>query len=184
MAGVFIYVVSMIETERTSLDPAVYEALWLYSNDLVSIVGADGTLYYVSPSYTRTLGYQPDELIGTTIFDRAHPADAEGLRVAFDLDRAGSEPASARFHYRHKNGSWRVLSVTGSNHLDDPVVRGGLPCWRRKMSRACSPWPGTSRSGCAASSCWNSGWRSGRASSRPYWTSLARSPRRSSLSRS
>ncbi|HEX8917873.1 MAG TPA: PAS domain S-box protein, partial [Chloroflexota bacterium] len=73
----------------------------------------------------RTLGYEPDELTGSTVFVRAHPDDRD--RILFLLSQARGRPGTAvtaRFRIKHKNGTWRTIEATGSNRLDDPVIRG------------------------------------------------------------
>ena len=43
------------------------------SNDLVVVLGADGTILFVSPSVERVTGLTPDELTGTDALDFIHP---------------------------------------------------------------------------------------------------------------
>jgi len=114
----------MTESERPELNPAVFEALWTYSTDLLSIVSEDGVTRYASPSYAGVVGYDPAELVGTSIYSRIHPDDVESVRTGFSTAMRSHEPVTMRVRYRHKNGSWRVLEVIGTNHLDDQLVRG------------------------------------------------------------
>ncbi|MEW6506071.1 MAG: CHASE4 domain-containing protein, partial [Chloroflexota bacterium] len=43
--------------------------------DMVSLTDAEGVYKYVSPSVTKTLGYEPKDLVSKTIFDFLHPDD-------------------------------------------------------------------------------------------------------------
>jgi len=45
------------------------------SEDLISVNAADGTIWYLSPSVTKVLGYEVDEVIGRSILDYVHPED-------------------------------------------------------------------------------------------------------------
>ena len=95
--------------------------------DLVTILAADGTVQYVSPSVERILGYRPEERVGRDAFALVHPADVEAARraLAEGLER---ESATAGFTYRdrHHNGSWVTLESVGTNLRTDPSVHGIL----------------------------------------------------------
>ena len=45
------------------------------SEDIISVHAADGTIWYLSPSVTKVLGYEVDEVIGKSIWDFVHPED-------------------------------------------------------------------------------------------------------------
>lgn len=49
------------------------------STDMVSRLTSDGTFIYTSPSCKRLLGYEPSELIGTSIYDLYHDDDIDFL---------------------------------------------------------------------------------------------------------
>src|SRR5579872_1372844 len=90
------------------------------ATDIITILARDGTIQYESPSVTRVLGYTPDELVGRSSFEFIHPEDIEPVVAAFHqvlentLNGMGVE-----FRYRHKNGTWRMLELTGTNLLQD-----------------------------------------------------------------
>jgi two-component system, cell cycle sensor histidine kinase and response regulator CckA len=95
------------------------------ATDLVSINDAQGVVQYISPSVTRILGYQPEDLIGRSSFDFLHPDDlaaiASGFRAA--SGSPGVNP-TVQMRFRHAGGEWRTLEATSTNLLDDPHVRG------------------------------------------------------------
>ncbi len=95
--------------------------------DLVTILGPDGTVQYVSPSVERILGYRPEERIGRDPFELVHRADVEAARRAL-AEGLGRGSATAAFTYRerHRNGSWVSLESVGTNLLANPVVHGIL----------------------------------------------------------
>ena len=113
------------DSSHSKLDPTTYYALTEFGTDLVTILEQDGTVRYVSPSYERTLGYRPEDIIGTNGFHRVHPDDLTEVRKGFGvaLEREG-EPVTVQFRYRHAHDGWRVLESTGTNRLLDPNVRG------------------------------------------------------------
>jgi diguanylate cyclase (GGDEF)-like protein/PAS domain S-box-containing protein len=53
-----------------------------HTTDLVTRVGVDGVVHYVSPSVERILGWKPAELVGTRSADYRHPDDEVPMDVA------------------------------------------------------------------------------------------------------
>jgi PAS domain S-box-containing protein len=45
------------------------------SEDIISVHAADGTIWYLSPSVTKVLGYEVDEIIGRSMLEYVHPDD-------------------------------------------------------------------------------------------------------------
>src|SRR5690242_10776906 len=91
--------------------PDIHFALTAHARDLVSIVEADGTLRYASPSYQRLLGYPPAELQGTSAFTHVHPEDVTRVQAAFaaTVQADDGTPLQVAYRYRHADGSWRVV---------------------------------------------------------------------------
>jgi diguanylate cyclase (GGDEF)-like protein/PAS domain S-box-containing protein len=103
---------------------ARFKALVHHSSDLITLVGADLAISYQTPSVTRLLGYEEDELIGTELADLTHPEDRLSL-VAARADAVAEGGASARseLRLRHKDGSYRHVQSIHTNLLDNPDVR-------------------------------------------------------------
>jgi len=102
-----------------------FHALIQNSSDIMTILSIDGTVLFESPSVNRVLGYDQNELIGRNTFEMIHPEDLQRVRNAFDeVARHRNLTLSADFRFLHKDGSWRVLSATGSNQLDNPLITG------------------------------------------------------------
>lgn len=95
------------------------------SSDIITIVEADGTIQFESPSVERILGYAPDERVGENAFSFVHPNDIPIITEAFSnvLQEPGTV-LSVEYRVRHKDGSWRHMSSTGANLLDNPTVKG------------------------------------------------------------
>ncbi len=108
---------------RTS--EAWYRALMDGTEDMVSVLDAQGYYRYVSASFERTLGYAPSELIGTMAFNLIHPDDLEPVLRTFSTG-VQQPGAVRRMQYRllHKAGHWRSVEGVGRNLLDDPIVAG------------------------------------------------------------
>jgi PAS domain S-box-containing protein len=54
-----------------------------HGSDIFTILEADGTIRYESPSIERVLGYKPEELLGGNVFNYVHPEDLEQAWAAF-----------------------------------------------------------------------------------------------------
>ena len=99
--------------------------------DSIVLLDPSGTILYVSPSTTRMLGYAPEHLLGTSVFERVHDADRGRMQAAFarGLEQPGI-PIQIVCRYRHDDGSWRELEGVGVNHLPDPSIQGIIVTYR------------------------------------------------------
>ncbi len=100
-----------------------FQALVEYSSDMIALVNESGQMLYVSPSSTKVLGYQPDELVGGNLLNLIHPDELFLFRKTVRADLA-PPPALHQIETRlcHKDGHWRWVEVTLSNLLAEPRV--------------------------------------------------------------
>lgn len=85
--------------------------------DLISETTADGKVLYASPNYESTLGFRPEEVIGTSFVELIHPEDI-GPIVEGTLDAGNATPFySTAFRARHKDGTWRWFESSGNSFL-------------------------------------------------------------------
>ena len=61
-----------------------FRALIENATDIITILSADATLGYVSPSVERILGYRNEELEGRLAFDFVHPEDKDRIIQIFE----------------------------------------------------------------------------------------------------
>lgn len=95
------------------------------SLDAIVVVNDDGTFRYVSPSFERVLGYDPEERIGRNSFDIVHPDDVPRATGIFaQLSKRQGPTVHTEVRCRHKDGSWRTLEAIANNLLHDSVVEG------------------------------------------------------------
>ncbi|HEU4847065.1 MAG TPA: PAS domain S-box protein, partial [Rubrobacteraceae bacterium] len=116
-------------TDRKQAEEALKESeqrfrsLVQNSSDIITLVGADGTILYVSPAIERVLGYRPEERVGSNTFELVHPDDVARARRLFARDlRNPGATSSIGVRVRHRDGSWRYVETTGTNRLDEPGV--------------------------------------------------------------
>lgn len=90
------------------------------SFDIVLMFDFHGKILFQSPSVTRLLGYNRDELLGKRGLDFVHQNDVEEVRrlsKMVAIDRSIEVMSECRF--RHKDGSWRVLEGIGTFFSDE-----------------------------------------------------------------
>jgi diguanylate cyclase (GGDEF)-like protein/PAS domain S-box-containing protein len=105
---------------------ARFGSLVQHASDLITVLDADATIVYQSPSIERVLGYAPADVIGTR-FDRllAPEENSRLLRLLADGSAyAGSETEVLECSLRHTDGSLRQFEVLHTNLLEDDAVRG------------------------------------------------------------
>ena len=91
------------------------------SKDAISLSDADLIIKYISPAITDILGYTPEELIGTSSTLMMHPSEmTENLNIRQNIPPGSTEHIQMRA--LHKNGSWRWLAMSVTNHLDDIAI--------------------------------------------------------------
>ncbi|MCU0589497.1 MAG: PAS domain S-box protein [Syntrophobacteraceae bacterium] len=91
--------------------------------DLFCYTDLQGRYLYITPSYRRILGYAPEDLLGEVIFQRVHPDDLELAASEFQKGILTRIPGQVELRYRHANGRYVWLDVTGSVILGE----GGEP---------------------------------------------------------
>ena len=126
------------------------------SSDVVYLAGPDRKVRWIAPSVTRTLGWEPAEIIGTEAIDLVHPDDRArhpgAPRGGHLRGASGARPRRAAYglllRVRRKSGDYRW--IVGFEH---PAVRRGRRAHRRRRldarrrrSRA-GPRGGTGRAG-------------------------------------
>ena len=97
----------------------LFRSLIENASDAVTMLSADGTSLYESPSVERVLGYPPEEILGSKSFALLHADDHEAVRQTFAAMLAGEEPVPIEVRLRHKNGSWRTVEAIGRRRRQD-----------------------------------------------------------------
>jgi PAS domain S-box-containing protein len=116
-------------TERKEAERALhaserrFRSLIDHSHDAIALFGADGAVMYASPSTTRVLGYQPEELVGRNAMEFVRSDWQAALRQSMSesICRPGVGVAASGY-LRHRDGRWRFLEGILTNLLDDPSV--------------------------------------------------------------
>ena len=102
-----------------------FRSLVQNASDLISILGPEGVVRYESPSHQRLLGREPEEHVGHSLLDLAHPEDRHVVEESLrHLLERPDEVVTFEHRLRHRAGAWRVLDSTAANLLGQPAVAG------------------------------------------------------------
>jgi PAS domain S-box-containing protein len=82
--------------------------------DMIALVDVKGRRLYNSPAYEKVLGYTPEELAKTPVFEQIHPDDRFKVLEAAREAKETGVGRKLQYRMRHKNGSWRVLESTAT----------------------------------------------------------------------
>jgi PAS domain S-box-containing protein len=96
--------------------------------DCVALVDTKGTYQYVSPSHKELLGYDPEDMIGISGFDIAHPDDLERItRLYLEGLEQGWRETSFETNIRHKDGHYVPMEIR-VREVKDPQrkLMGGI----------------------------------------------------------
>lgn len=99
-----------------------YRQLAENATDVVVRVGPDRRVVWVAPSVTESLGWRPDDLVGTQLTELIHPEDAEATRVVRGLVLAPRSTGAGELvmRLRNRRGEYRWFSARAT-----PVPLGG-----------------------------------------------------------
>lgn len=92
------------------------------SLDLICLHEIDGRYTYVSKAAKLILGYDPDELIGSTPYKIIHPEDSDLVRISSHLKAVtGQNGNRVEYRIRHKEGHYvwietLAMPITDSNN--------------------------------------------------------------------
>ena len=93
------------------------------ASDIITILDADGTIRYESPSIERIHGGKAEDLIGKNIAEFVHPENAPMFTMA--IAKASEKPGGSppiEFRFRRSDDSWVSLEATINKLLDDSGV--------------------------------------------------------------
>lgn len=128
-----------IDARRKAVDDLAkseerFRAMVQNSSDDIIVIDAAGVITYQSPSVERVLGYRPDALMGTNVFDLINQEDRPRVMdlVQSHLGHPGVIK-QIEYRARHADGNWVHMELVGNNLLADPAV-GGIVINTRNIS--------------------------------------------------
>ena len=145
------------------------------SDDFIHVVSLKGAFQYVSPSVTAVLEYTPEELMGKSISDIAHPSDIVPVMRELKESTMQSQPPSLvssstlAQHYlsqaklvhllyrvRRRDSGYVWLESIGRLHVESSKGRKSIVFSGRVRRQPMLPWSLIARDGgpCIPVDCW------------------------------
>ncbi|MBA2426605.1 MAG: EAL domain-containing protein [Actinobacteria bacterium] len=104
---------------------ARFKSLVQNSSDVITVIGPGSKIEYQSPSIERVLGYEPDELVGSSFAELLHAEERDHvLALIADVDSPQASDQVVECRLRHANGEWLVFEILRTNLSHDPNVAG------------------------------------------------------------
>jgi len=95
-----------------------------YSDDLIAHSGPDGRYVHVSPSYTRLMGWAPEEMVGRPVIDILHPDDRAAAQDALvNLRSPDARPLVTEVRKRNAAGKYVSLATKACPVIDPATGR-------------------------------------------------------------
>lgn len=94
-----------------------------HAQDKVVLLDETGLFTYVNDAARRILGYDPDDLVGTSTFDYVHPDDVDDIREQFTetITTDAYTAGSLEYRFRAADDSWVWLESRMSNVTDETL---------------------------------------------------------------
>lgn len=116
----------VVANEQVYIREKRFKILLENSEDAIAILNKQGKPNFETESTYKILGHDPKEVSNESIRKLVHPDDLESFDKWFQesLDKPGQPIKGNISRVRHKDGTWRYISGTLTNFLDDPVIKG------------------------------------------------------------
>lgn len=113
------------ELEELRRSERYFKSLIRSAGDMITVLDADLSFIWGSPSAGRITGYEPEEIYGANMLDLIHPDDIEALVELRDyiMIHPGT-PVAAEARFRHRDGGYHHHEAIVTNLLEDPYVKG------------------------------------------------------------
>lgn len=117
---------SRLLAERAARESeARFVSLVQRSSEVITIIGYDGRVIYVSPSIALVFGYQPEELLHLQLRDFIFPDDKErALATLAGIAQEPGKTSSIELRARHRDQRWLYIEAALTNLLHVPNVAG------------------------------------------------------------
>ena len=120
------------EVERRTLER---DRIWNVSEDLLGVSNFDGYFISMNPAWSRLLGWSEDEIKAMHVTELRHPDDAAHSEAGREQLAQGVPTVRMENRLRHKDGSWRWLHWTMTEH-DGLIYIAGRHVTAEKESAA------------------------------------------------
>jgi diguanylate cyclase (GGDEF)-like protein/PAS domain S-box-containing protein len=119
-SGAIVDLTGQCQAQEDALRKAREHSLIIdHSDDLIAHSGPDGCYLHVSPSYTRLMGWRPEEMLGRPVIEFLHPDDRASARTSLQrLVTPYAQPLVTEVRKRHASGDYVALATKACPVID------------------------------------------------------------------
>ncbi len=110
--------------DRLARSEARFRSLVQHSSDVIAVIDGSGFFAFVTPSVTSVLGYRPDSLVGSTVFDLVAPGHRDRVEERLALMGEPFTRVDLEVDVKAASGRYHTLVVTLTDLRDEPAVDG------------------------------------------------------------
>lgn len=112
-------------TKELSQSHNKFSSIIQHLKDMVLIIDRNGIVTYITPSFTTTCGFLPENILNKNAFEQVHPDDLPKIIKDFSkvIDKI-NKYIPTEFRFRHAAGHWIQIEAIVENMLDNPAVNG------------------------------------------------------------
>jgi len=118
-------------TQRMDIAPGIrpgptqFAKLIDATNELVAILGGDGTFQFTNATFQKVLGYPPEHLLGRSLYEIVHALDAEHARERLhEVAARRVASVSGRCRLRSRDGAWRWVQFSCHDKQAEAGIEG------------------------------------------------------------
>ncbi|MBP6638715.1 MAG: PAS domain S-box protein [Bacteroidia bacterium] len=117
----------MEEARESARLDARFKAYIQNSSEIIKIIEPDGRIAYCSPSYAKIFGIEAESVVGMNNRELVAAEDHAAFETALEeVLRSPLHSLQLQIRAPHQDGHDRILQVTLTNLMDDPMVKGVL----------------------------------------------------------
>lgn len=122
--------------EELQKEKEQYKLLSTNSADLVCLHELDGTFTFVSESSIEMLGFNPEELVGTSPYELIHPQDIErDPELIFDRVKQGTPIGNTEYRIKRQVGDYIWVNIAAEPIISESGKVTGIQTRSRDVSK-------------------------------------------------
>jgi PAS domain S-box-containing protein len=95
--------------------------------DLITVINKEGVILFESDAVLPLVGYTKEELVGKNSLALIHPLDfPNAMTLLAEVIKQPGKKYFVQLRFKHKNGSWILLEMSGVYLPDVPSISGVL----------------------------------------------------------
>ena len=118
--------------EKIVISEHKFRSLIEHTADAITILSARGEPFFISPAFTKVLGYTEEDIVNKDFYMISHREDLPYIKSVIQqtLNSPGVPIKVVPVRIRHKDGSFKWIDATLTNMLHDPSINGIIDNFR------------------------------------------------------